>query len=103
MTNNRFCDPSERDLLRETIHLPLITTVLADLVGKVRDEFPRVCFEREETSDHRGGAVSSRRNHSIGRHHFVTMTTRRKEIDLGQLDNVAQKVYRWNSRLSQLR
>lgn len=91
-TNHQFCKRftrSERDRLRQTIHLPLITTMLTDLITKVGDEIPGVCFKLGDISNHRGSVISPCGNHSIRRHHLVIAATRSKEIDFGQLNDLA--------------
>lgn len=81
--------PSERNHVCKTIHLPFVTPVLTDLIGKIRDKSLRLCFKLGEISDHRGRAVSPSGNDSVRRHHFVIVITRSEETDFGQLDDVA--------------
>lgn len=56
---------SERDHLREAIHLPLVTSVLANLISEIGDKFLRFCFKLGEISNHRGRTIPPGGNNSI--------------------------------------
>lgn len=81
--------PLKRNLPRETIHLALVTSVLTDLVSKIRNESLRVCFKLDGFSDHGSSTVTPGGDDSIRRYHFVIMATRNEQINLGKLDDVA--------------